>query len=144
MNTLEIGTHTIRPGDYTLLNQFVGEPVTPQYIQNFCKEVSFSDMFVSLVKDCPAEDVLRQSILLSIAAIKSDDFFNEIMYGFNITIRSSGELRTNCYVDIDGYTVIHLIEDWYGDSKWKIQFLHPILFTDDYLYATEAVMKLCR
>lgn len=87
---------------------------------------------------------MRQSTLLAIAATKSEDFFKEVMYGFCITIRSSGEIRTNCYVDIDGYNVIHLIESWDSNHQWDIQFLHPIIFNEDYVDATEALLKLCR
>lgn len=144
MYSLEKGVNSIRLGDFKLLSNFIGEPATPENVKKICKGVAISDICLNLIKEYPREDALRQSILLAIAATKSEDFFNEIMYGFRITIRSSGEIRTNCYVDIDGYTVIHLIESWNADYQWDIQFLHPILFNEDYRYATEAVLKLCR
>ena len=142
--TLSEGIHTITDAEYKLLNKFSDRTVDPQYLASFCKEISVSEWGFSALQEYPMDEILHKAIIMAFAALKSDNISNKLMYGFNITIRSSGDWRNNCYIDIGSFTVIHLIEDWYGDSKWKIMFLSPALFTDEFNYAEEAVLKVCR
>ena len=77
---------------------------------------------------CSADDVKRYACILSLIATESGDKISRIG-GVEIRIRSSDTLRTNLYIDIAGFNMIQLCEDW-GEHgfTWNVISMNPLIY----------------
>ena len=144
MKNLVKGAKLIKKEERKLI-KFAGEPVTKQYLEEFCEDITFDDASLACLSEIPKDDIRRSGILLSLAAMKSNTFRGKTVSGYHIAVRRSDTATTNWYLDIDHINCLHICEDIYGDVSYRILFMSPRIFSDasqvDVLL--EAVIKAC-
>ena len=83
----------------------------------------------------------RSLLLLEIAALESNTFSKHNVDGYSISVRTSVDLKTNIYIEVDNVPVIQMVEEWDGDYDWSVLFVNPNLSYNN--YALEAILKAC-
>ena len=128
------------------LIRFTRCPVKKKHIRLFCRNLSLSDeCFIALAKYFGPK-TMRNTVLLALAAIKSDDFTCFLIKSFCITVRTwTAEEKTIYEIDTDGRTIIQVTESSCGHSIWEVQYVNPIVLSDEYAEDKylEAVLVAC-
>lgn len=145
MNSLLLGVQYITKVDRECLS-FCGEQVTEKQILTFLDNLRISDACLSHLALFPAPKVLRNSILLAFAAMKSEDFPERTVYGFRIAIRSKVLIDRKVFLDADGENILYAVTSQEEPGKWEIRHISPRIFSEFYLYRDAfitAVLKAC-
>ena len=143
MNSLLLGAQYITKKDLRYL-LFCGEPINKQYIRTFSENLSISEACLSRIAIFPAPLVLRYGILLSFAAMKSEDFSERTVYGFKITIRSNMMIGGQVFLDADGENVLYATARRGDVEKWEIKHLSPQVFSEFYVYRDIFITSVLR
>ena len=143
MTSLLLGAQYITKEDLRYLS-FCGEPINKQYIRSFSENLCISEACLSRVAMFPAPLVLRHSILLAFAAMKSEDFPERTVYGFKIAIRSNMMIGGQVFLDADGENVLYATARQGDTEKWEIKHLSPQVFSELYLYRDVFISSVLR
>ena len=127
--------------DLKLIKDLIGEPTIPDRVVQKFLRTRISSSYAALARNVPHNILTRSLILLEIAALESNTFSNHNVDGFSISVRTSGDLKTNIYIEVDNVPVIQMVEEWDGDYDWSVLFVNPNLSYNN--YALEAILKAC-
>lgn len=127
--------------DLKLLEDFIGEPAIPDRVIQKLSRTRISSACAALASDVPHNILARSLILLEIAALESNTFSKHNVDGYSISVRTSGDLKTNIYIEVNNVPVIQMVEEWDGDYDWSVLFVNPNISYNN--YALEAILKAC-
>ena len=118
--------------DLRLLKNLIGEPAIPDRVMKKISRTRISTICRALASDVPDSILARSLLLLEIAALESNTFSRYNMNGSSISVRKSGDVRTNIYIDVDNVPVFQMCQEFSSDYDWSVLFINPTISYDNY------------
>lgn len=132
MRNLRTAAKYVTKHDRRLI-RFAGCPVKKKHIRLFCRNLYCTDECSTALRQFSAPDILRYTVLLALAAIKSEDFSTAVIRGFRIAVRTETSDGETLYeIRTDGRTIIQVKKPACRNPFFLVQYINPIVLADEY------------